>query len=50
MKSSNIINKLLKKEMKLKKMLLASVKLTVPIDGKNKIFEIPLPQHFESFI
>lgn len=44
------VNKLLKKEMKLKKMLLASVKLTVPIDGKNKIFEIPLPQHFESFI
>lgn len=43
------INKLLKKELKIKKMLLCSVKLTVPIDGKNQSFEISLPEHFTPF-
>lgn len=43
------INKLLKKELKIKKMLLASVKLTIPLDGKEKVFEIPLPEHFSFF-
>lgn len=44
------LNKLLKKEMKLKKMLLASVKLTLPLENQNKTFEISLPDHFLPFV
>ncbi|MCQ2588833.1 MAG: RluA family pseudouridine synthase [Treponema sp.] len=43
------VNKLLKKELKMKKMLLASVKLTIPLNGKDVSFEIPLPEHFAPF-
>lgn len=43
------VNKILKKELKIKRMLLASVKLTIPMDGKEKVFEIPLPEHFSFF-
>lgn len=39
------INKILKKHLKIKKLLLASVKLTLPIDGQNQIFEIELPDY-----
>lgn len=46
------INKQLKKSLKIKKLLLASVKLTIPVDGsvdgksgKEKIFEIDLPDY-----
>ncbi|MCI6809725.1 MAG: RluA family pseudouridine synthase [Spirochaetia bacterium] len=40
------INKLLKKQLKVKRLMLASVKLTMPIDGKEMVFEIPLPEDF----
>lgn len=40
------INKLLKKQLKVKRLMLASVKLTIPIDGKEMFFEIPLPEDF----
>jgi len=40
------INKLLKKQLKVKRLLLASVKLTLPVDGKEMVFEIPLPEDF----
>lgn len=40
------INKLLKKQLKVKRLMLASVKLTMPIDGKEMFFEIPLPEDF----
>lgn len=40
------INKLLKKQLKVKRLMLASVKLTMPIDGKEMVLEIPLPEDF----
>jgi len=40
------INKALKKHYKVKKFLLCSQKLTLPLDGKNQIFEINLPDEF----
>lgn len=40
------LNKLLKKQLKVKRLLLASVKLTLPVDGKEMVFEIPLPEDF----
>ena len=39
------LNKILKKQFKIKNLLLASVKLTLPMDGKIKVFEIPLPDY-----
>lgn len=39
------LNKILRKNLGIKKLLLASVKLTIPIDGETKIFEIPLPDY-----
>lgn len=42
------LNKLLKKQLKVKRLLLASVKLTLPIDGKDVVFEIPMPEDFPS--
>ena len=41
------INKLLKKEFGIKKLQLAAVKLTLPINGKPAEFEIPLPPHMQ---
>lgn len=41
------INKLLKKHFKIKQMLLASVKLSVPVEGKINVFEIELPDEFK---
>ena len=41
------INKLLKKHFKIKHMLLASVKLSVPFEGKVNVFEIELPDEFK---
>lgn len=38
-------NKQLKKTLGIKKLLLASVKLTVPLQSKNQVFEIPLPEY-----
>jgi len=37
------INKLLKKHFKVKRFLLASVRLTIPLNGKDVIFEIENP-------
>ena len=37
------INKLLKKVCKIKRLQLAAVRLTIPLDGKEKTFEIPIP-------
>ena len=37
------INKLLKKVCKIKRLQLAAVRLTIPLDGKEKTFEIPMP-------
>lgn len=42
------VNKQLRKILKIKKLLLASVKLTLPIDGKDLVFEIPLPEHMSN--
>ena len=42
------INKLLKKEFAIKKLQLAAVKLTLPINGKPAEFEIPLPPHMQA--
>ena len=39
------MNKQLKKTLGIKKLLLASVKLTVPLQTKNQVFEIPLPEY-----
>ncbi len=39
------INKILKKEFKVKKLLLASVKLTLPLASGEKVFEIDLPEY-----
>lgn len=41
------INKQLKKALKIKKLLLASVKLTLPLDGKETVFEIPIPEYMQ---
>jgi len=42
------LNKLLKKELKIKNMLLCAKKLTVPLDGCNKVFEVDFEVPFES--
>lgn len=39
------INKILKKNLGIKKLLLASVKLTIPFSNEKKVFEIPLPDY-----
>ena len=39
------MNKQLKKTLGIKKLLLASVKLTVPLQTKNQVVEIPLPEY-----
>ena len=39
------LNKQLKKTLGIKKLLLASVKLTVPLQSKNQVFDIPLPEY-----
>lgn len=39
------LNKQLKKTLGIKKLLLASVKLTVPLKSQNQVFEIPLPDY-----
>ena len=39
------LNKQLKKTLGIKKLLLASVKVTVPLQSKNQVFEIPLPEY-----
>ena len=43
------INKLLRKA-GIKKLCLASTRLTIPLDGKKQTFEIPLPEHMEAFV
>ncbi|MCR5289623.1 MAG: RluA family pseudouridine synthase [Treponema sp.] len=42
------MNKLLRKARGIKSLLLASVSLTIPLDGKIKQFTIPLPEHMQS--
>lgn len=37
------LNKLLKKVCKIKRLQLAAVRLTVPLEGKERMFEIPVP-------
>ncbi|MCR4952648.1 MAG: RluA family pseudouridine synthase [Treponema sp.] len=39
------LNKILRKKLGIKKLLLASVKLILPLDGKQKTFEIDLPEY-----
>ena len=41
------VNKILKKTLKVKKLLLASVKLTMPLEGKEQTFEINLPDYMK---
>jgi len=41
------INKILKKQIKIKKLLLASVRLSLPINNKEMTFEIPLPDYMQ---
>lgn len=43
------MNKLLRKKLGIKKLLLASVKLTLPLEGSQKSFEIELPEYMASF-
>ena len=43
------LNKQLKKTLGIKKLLLASVKLTVPLQSQSQIFEIPLPDYMRFF-
>ena len=43
------LNKQLKKSLGIKKLLLASVKLTVPLQSQSQIFEIPLPDYMRFF-
>lgn len=40
------LNKLAKKALKIKNLLLCSQKISLPIDGEEKSFEIPLPAYF----
>jgi len=40
------MNKKAQKALKIKKLQLASTKLTVPINHKNAVFQIELPEHF----
>jgi 23S rRNA pseudouridine955/2504/2580 synthase len=37
------MNKKLRKAAGIKRLQLASVKLLIPLDGKEKVFEIPMP-------
>lgn len=39
------LNKALKKSLKIKQLLLASVRLTLPLNGKEQVFEIELPAY-----
>ncbi|MCR5252621.1 MAG: RluA family pseudouridine synthase [Treponema sp.] len=41
------LNKALKKSLKIKQLLLASVRLTLPLNGKEQVFEIELPPHMK---
>ena len=41
------LNKALKKSLKIKSLLLASVRLTLPLNGKEQVFEIELPPHMK---
>lgn len=40
------LNKIAKKSLKIKNLLLCSKRLTLPIDGKERTFEIELPEYF----
>ncbi|MGP1457892.1 MAG: RluA family pseudouridine synthase [Treponema sp.] len=44
------LNKRLKKSAGVKRLFLVSNKLSIPLDGKNAAFEIPLPDYMEDFI
>ena len=41
------MNKLLKKVCKIKRLQLAAVRLTIPLEGKDKTFEVPVPFDFK---
>ena len=41
------LNKQLKKYFKIKHLLLAAVKLTVPLEGEDRVFEIDLPEYMK---
>ncbi len=41
------LNKMIRKRLGIKKLQLAAVRLTLPLDGKEKSFEIPLPFDFK---
>ena len=42
------VNKLLRRAAGIKQLMLAAVKLTIPLDGKLQTFEIPLPAHMQN--
>jgi 23S rRNA pseudouridine955/2504/2580 synthase len=42
-------NKLIRSAFGAKKLMLAAVHLVIPVDGKEKAFEIPLPEHMVVF-
>lgn len=44
------LNKLLKKHLKIKKLMLAAVKLTIPNPKNTDIYQIQLPEHMADFI
>lgn len=44
------LNKRLKKFAGVKRLFLVSNKLSIPIDGKNAVFQIPLPDYMEAFV
>ncbi len=44
------LNRIVKKELKIKKFLLSSVKLTIPLEGQDKVFQIELPQYMAELI
>ena len=41
------INKLLRKALGVKQLLLAATSLTFPVDGRDKTISIPTPEHFQ---
>ncbi len=41
------LNKLIKKRLGIKRLQLAAVRLTLPLEGKNMTFEVPLPFEFK---
>ncbi|NLC93656.1 MAG: RluA family pseudouridine synthase [Treponema sp.] len=41
------VNKIIKKELKIKQLMLSSIKITLPIDGVNREFSIDIPDYMK---